>query len=147
MLLVSHAIGLIPDAGSLWANLRMGEFKAMVALAAKDHELSRAGVEWCLHFAPLEKSRRLLYLCLATLLEVEMDDTVNENDYLPTVTRMYGKDLVEKAQSLIRGSLKFDALTESDANLSGFEMHGKLLESYEKLQKAKRSWWEKKNQN
>lgn len=143
MLLVSHAIGLIPDAGSLWANLRMGELKAMIALAAKDHELSRAGVEWCLHFAPLEKSRRLLYLCLSTLLEIEMDDTVNANDHLGTVTRLYGADLVERAQGLINGNFKFDGLPESDGNLTGFEMHGRLLESYEKLQRAKRSWWEK----
>lgn len=145
MLLVSHAIGIIPDAGTLWANIRMGEFKAMVALAAKDHELSRAGVEWCLHFAPLEKERRLLYLCLSTLLEIEMDDSVNENDYFQNVTRMYGKDLVERAQALINGSVKFDGLKESDANLSGFEMHGRLLTSYEKLQKAKAKWWESKS--
>jgi ribosomal protein S12 methylthiotransferase accessory factor len=147
MLLVSHAIGLIPDANTLWANLRMGEFKTMLALAAKDHELSRAGVEWCLHFAPLEKERRLLYLCLSTLLEIEMDDSVNENDFLETVTKMYGKDLVEKSQSLIKGNLKFDGLKETDGNLSGFEMHGRLLASYEKLQKAKSKWWETQKKN
>lgn len=138
MLLVSHAIGIIPDAGTMWADLRMGEFKTMVAFAAKNFELAKAGTEWCLHFAPLKKERKLFYLCLNTLLQIEMDDTLNEKDFLPTVERMYGKELVEKAQKIINAYEKFDGLHESDLNLKGFEMHQKLITSYEKLQKAKK---------
>jgi len=144
MLLVAHAIGIIPDAGTYWASLRIGEFKAMVAFAAKNFELAKAGTEWCLHFAPLEKERKLLYLCLNTLLQIEMDDTLNEKDFVTTAERMYGKDLLDKAQKLINGFEKFDGLHESDLNLKGFEMHHKLIASYEKLQKAKKIWAEKK---
>lgn len=144
MLLVTHAIGIIPDAGTLWADLRMGELKAMIALAAKNHELAKAGTDWCLHFAPLKQERRMLYLALRTLLEIEMDDSLNTNEYLPTVEKLYGKDLVDRAQTIINGHEKFADLHESDMNLKGFEMHQKLLTSYEKLQRAKRIWAEKK---
>lgn len=143
MLLVSHAIGVIPDAGTLWADLRIGEFKTMVAFAAKNYELAKAGTDWCLHFAPLKKERKTLYLCLNTLLEIEMDDDCNEKDFLPTVERMYGKNLVEKAQKIIHAFEKFDGLHESDLSLKGFEMHGKLITSYQKLQKAKKNWAKK----
>lgn len=144
MLLVSHAIGVIPDADTVWADLRIGEMKAMIALAAKNHELAKAGTDWCLHFAPLKPERKLLYQCLRTLLEIEMDDTLNTNEYLPTVLKLYGKELVDRAQTLINGHEKFDGLTESDMSLSNFSMHQKLLTSYEKLQRAKRIWAEKK---
>lgn len=144
MLLVAHAIGVIPDAGTVWADLRIGEFKAMLALAAKEYEAAKAGVEWCLHFAPLKQERRLLYLCLQTLLHIEMNDDLNENHYLPTVERMYGKNMVERANKIIHGFEKFDGLHESDLNLKGFEMHQKLITSYEKLQRAKRMWFEKR---
>jgi ribosomal protein S12 methylthiotransferase accessory factor len=144
MLLVSHAIGVIPDVGTYWAELRMGEFKTMLAFAAKNFELAQAGTEWCLHFAPLKQDRKLLYLCLNTLLQIEMDDTLNEKDFLPTVERMYGKELVEKSQQVINAFDKFDGLHESDLNLKGFEMHQKLIKSYEKLQKAKKLWAQKK---
>ena len=137
MLMVAHAIGIIPDAGTTWAELRIGEFKAMLAFAAKNFELAKAGVEWCLHFAPLNKERKLLYLCLNTLLQIETDDTLNEKDFLPTVERLYGKNLVEQSQKIINAFDKFTGLHESDLNLKGFEMHQKLLASYEKLQKAK----------
>ncbi|WPU63814.1 30S ribosomal protein S12 methylthiotransferase accessory factor YcaO [Peredibacter starrii] len=142
MLLVSHAIGVIPDADTVWADLRFGEFKAMLALAAKDHELSKAGIDWSLHFAPLKQERRLLYMCLQTLLQMEMDDTLNTNEYLPTVEKIYGKEMVDRAQKLIDGFEKFDGLHESDLSLKGFDMHQKLITSYEKLQRAKRIWAE-----
>ncbi len=144
MLLVSHAIGVIPDAGTYWAELRMGEFKAVLAFATKNFELAKAGAEWCLHFAPLNKQRKLLYLCLNTLLHIETDDTLNEKDFLPTVEKIYGKNLVEDAQNIINGFEKFSGLHESDMNLKGFEMHQKLLTSYEKLQTAKKTWAERK---
>lgn len=145
MLLLSHAIGVIPDQGTVWSDLRIGEFKTMLALAARHHELAKAGIDWCLHFAPLKEERKLLYLCLQTLLQIEMDDTLNTNDYLPTIERLYGKDLVEHAQKMIDGFEKFDGLHESDLDLRGFDMHQKLLTSYEKLQRAKRIWVEKKS--
>ena len=144
MLLVTHGIGVIPDAGTQWADIRFGELKAMIALAAKDYELAKAGVDWCLHFAPLKPERRLMYLCLKTLLEIEMDDSLNTNEFLPTVEKMYGKEMVDRSQNIINGFEKFDGLTESDLNLQGFEMHQKLLTSYEKLQRAKRIWSAKK---
>lgn len=140
MLLVTAGIGVIPDQGTTWANLRFGEFKAMLALAARDYEAARAGVDWCLHFAPLTNERRLMYLCLSTLLQIEMNDDMNEGEFLPTVNKMYGKNMVEKCQKIINGFEKFDGLSESDLNLKGFEMHQKLLTSYEKLQRAKATW-------
>lgn len=139
MLLVAHGIGVIPDPGTVWSELRFGEFKAMIALAAKNYELARAGADWCLHFAPLKGERRLFYLCLKTLLEIETNDDINSNDYLPTIERLYTKAMVDKVQNIINGFEKFDGLHESDMNLKGFEMHQRLLTSYEKLQRAKRA--------
>lgn len=144
MLLVAHGIGVIPDAGTVWSDLRFGEFKAMIALAAKNYELARAGVDWCLHFAPLKADRRLMYQCISTLLQIEMDDALNTNEYLPTVEKLFGKELVDDSQKIINGFERFCGLHESDLNLTGFEMHQKLITSYEKLQRAKRLWAEKK---
>ena len=143
MLLVAHAIGVIPDAGTPWSKIRFGEFKVMLALAAKNYEQARAGTDWCLHFAPMDQDRKVLYQCLNTLLQIEMNDDMNANEYMPTVEKMYGKALVDNAQNIINGHEKFDGLHESDLDLKGFEMHQKLITSYEKLQRAKRLWAEK----
>ena len=44
-----------------------------------------------------------MYLCLQTLLQIEMDDTLNTNDYLANIEKLYSRDMVEKAQKLIDG--------------------------------------------
>jgi predicted Zn-dependent protease len=54
------------------------------------------------------------------------------------------REASEKAQKVINAFEKFDGLHESDLNLKGFEMHQKLITSYEKLQNAKKIWFEAK---
>lgn len=143
MQLVSHALGVIPDAGTVWASLRFGELKAMLALAAGDLETAKTHVDWYLHFAPPAPERRRLYLCLDALLQIELEER-DVYEYLPVFAKMYGPDLLAKAQAIVSGDVIFEGLHQSSLALEGFEMHQKLLTSYEKLQKAKRSWWQNK---
>lgn len=141
MQLVTAALGIIPDAGTTWATLRFGEFKAMLALASGEFENAKTNVEWCLHFAPLNPERRRQYLCLDALLQIAIDER-DLTEYAPVFRRLYGEDLFSKCQAILRGELRFDGLHRSSLKLEGFEMHQKLLTSYEKLQKAKATWWQ-----
>jgi ribosomal protein S12 methylthiotransferase accessory factor len=143
MLLVAHALGVIPDAGTTWAQLRVGELKAMLALAAGNIEEARAATDWCLHFAPLAPERRRLYLCLDNLLQIQLEGN-DVSEYEGVMRRMYGAELWDRARALIAGKARFDGLHASSTALEGFEMHQKLLTSYEKLQAAKRRWWQRR---
>ncbi len=140
MLLVSHAIGVIPDAGTAWAELRFGEFKTMLALAAGEHAMAKTHTEWVLHFSPLTDARRRLYLCLDALLHLELDEERDTKAFLPAFRRMYGEDMVSQAQKLVLGEERFHGLHRTSLALEGFTMHGKLMAAYEKLQVAKRKW-------
>lgn len=141
MMLVTHALGLVGDAGSSWAELRFGELRAMLALATRSYENAKDHTEWLLHFAPLSPERRRWYLCVDTLLQFKLDDERNLDHYLGNIHRLYGHDLVNAAQEMIDGKTHFVGLTPTSLNLEGFNMHQKLLASYEKLQKAKTKWW------
>ena len=55
---VAALIGLAPDAGSLWADLRVGELKTLLALAAGDMDATREGCEWVRSFEQLDATRR-----------------------------------------------------------------------------------------
>lgn len=137
MLLVCHALGVIPDAETVFAGWRFGELKTMLNLANQNWDEAKAGASWCLHFAPLSIERRRLYLCLDSLLQFKLDKERQETDYLPTMQRMYGADILARAQAMIAGTNAFDGLKPSSLALEGFEMHRKLLDSYGKLQRAK----------
>ena len=143
-MLVTHALGIVGDAGSAWAELRFGELKAMIALALGEFENAKTHTEWLLHFAPLSTERRRWYLSLDTLLQFKIDDSRDVNEFLSNFERLYGPEMVQAAIETIEGKAKFSGLLPTSMQLEGFTMHQKLLVSYEKLQKAKALWWAKK---
>lgn len=145
MMLVTHALGIIGDAGTGWSELRFGEFKAMLSLVAEDFDDAKNQTEWMLHFAPLKDERRRLYLCLDSMLQFKVDDSRDLSDFLANFSLLYGDELVKTCGEIITGEKKFFGLTHSNLELKGFEMHQKLLVSYEKLQRAKARWWKTKN--
>lgn len=143
MQLVAHALGIIPDMGSVWAGLRFGELKAMLALAAGDIEAAKQSTDWCLHFNPLTPERRCLYLCIDSLLQIKLDNG-DAAEFEGVFRRMYGDEVLAKAQKIVAGEVVFDGLPHSSMDLENFDMHQKLIASYEKLQTAKRRWWQKR---
>ena len=78
MMLVTHALGIVGDAGSAWAELRFGELKAMIALALGEFENAKTHTEWLLHFAPLSTERRRWYLSLDNLLQFKKNKNCNQ---------------------------------------------------------------------
>jgi ribosomal protein S12 methylthiotransferase accessory factor len=137
MMLVPQALGIIADANSKWSTLRFGELKAMLAMSISDYEAAKEQTDWLLHFAPLKDDARRWYLCLNTLLEFQTNSTQKETDYLQNMKKMFGEDLLSQAQKVIKNEISFHGLEKTSMNLEGFEMHQKLITSYEKLQKAK----------
>jgi ribosomal protein S12 methylthiotransferase accessory factor len=142
MLLVTHALGIISDPDTTWATLRMGELKAMLHLKAGDKANAKNNTDWLLHFAPLAPHRRLLYLCLDNLLDIE-ENELEPQDYELMFVKLYGTEMLDRCRKLINAETCFDGLLETNLNLDGFQMHQKLLQSYEKLQKAKKAWMQK----
>jgi ribosomal protein S12 methylthiotransferase accessory factor len=70
-------------------------------------------------------------------LNFKLNSTHNEIDYLQNMKKMFGEDLLSQAQKVIKNEISFYGLEKTSMNLEGFEMHQKLITSYEKLQKAK----------
>jgi len=125
---VAALIGLAPDAGSLWADLRVGELKTLLALAMDDEEAIREGCQWIRHFEQINDDRRRVYRCIEALLE--MDDP---SDYAPNLALLYGATALQQAQWLLDGSLRFWGITAPTLKLHGCDMHQRLLAAYRKV--------------
>lgn len=124
---VAALIGLAPDAGSLWADLRVGELKAMLALAAGDTDAVREGCEWIRQFEQLDATRRRTYQCIETLLSLTDPDA-----YEATLVGLYGDATLDLASDLIDGEIRFFGLASPGPELTGCDMHRRLLEEYAK---------------
>ena len=141
---VRELLGLATGKDNGWYTLRIGELKAMLALAGGDMEQALIWTEWTLEFnaSVFSPERANYYRCLQTLLLLTQEEGREPGQYLNAFTRMYGADAVEAASAAISGEEPFYGLQPVDAELKAFPAHQALLKAYDKLQRAKARYWQ-----
>lgn len=138
---VAEFIGIAPDHGSVWAGLRIGELKAMLCLASGDLESADDWVDWCLHMDQLTVCRLHIYNCLKVLIELELDEARQADDFIGGLERLYGPEYVSICRRIISGDETFHGLHSPGLSLDGFELHNRLLDGYSKLHAFKMKYW------
>jgi ribosomal protein S12 methylthiotransferase accessory factor len=130
---VAALIGLAPDAGSLWEDLRVGELKTLLALAIGDEEATREGCDWIHHFAQINADRRRIYRCVESLLK--LCDSGEYEPYRNALEKLYGTTALSMAEALLAREQRFFGLEAAGLDLNGCAMHHSLLEAYAKVQR------------
>ena len=125
---VAALIGLAPDAGSLWADLRVAELRTLLTLVLEEEEAIREGCQWVRHFEQLNEERRRVYRCIEALLDMD-----NPEDYADNMVLLYGQTCYEQARDLLSGKLRFWGISAPTLELQGFDMHQRLLAAYRKV--------------
>lgn len=138
---VAQFIGLAPDPGTLWATVRLGEIKLMLCLALED-EQALEWVDWCLSLGQGDAAQLRFYRCLRALLDIKWHEQRQYDDYQQALAKMYGEDFVSNGIEIVEGRTLFHGLHTPGLSLDGFERHQALLAGYEKLQKAKKLFWQ-----
>ena len=142
---VRELLGLATGPDNGWYTLRIGELKAMLALAGGDLEQALIWTEWTMEFnaSIFSAERANYYRCLQTLLLLSQEEEREPLQYLNAFIRMYGANAVEAASAALSGEAAFYGLQPVDSDLHAFASHQSLLKAYEKLQRAKSSFWSK----
>jgi len=125
---VAALIGLAADEGTLWSELRVGELKALLALAIGDEEAIREGCEWVRHFEQIDPGRRLVYRCMETLL-----DLGGPEGHRDALEHLYGRATVATAEAMLRRKERFFGIEAPGTELRGCDLHQRLLAAYAKL--------------
>ncbi|MEA5102993.1 30S ribosomal protein S12 methylthiotransferase accessory factor YcaO [Pantoea sp. S18] len=143
---VRELLGLASGKDNGWYTLRIGELKAMLALAGGDLDQALIWTEWTMEFnqSIFSEERANYYRCLQTLLLLAMEEERDPLQYHRAFVRMYGQAAVEAASAAISGEAPFYGLQAVDLDLKAFPAHQSLLAAYEKLQTAKRRYWSQK---
>ncbi|MBP2197103.1 30S ribosomal protein S12 methylthiotransferase accessory factor YcaO [Pantoea cypripedii] len=143
---VRELLGLATGKDNGWYTLRIGELKAMLALAGGDLDQALIWTEWTMEFnqSIFSAERANYYRCLQTLLLLAMEDERDPVQYHRAFIRMYGEAAVDAASAAISGEAPFYGLQAVDLDLKAFPAHQSLLAAYEKLQAAKRRYWSAK---
>lgn len=129
---VAALIGLAADAGSPWADLRVGELKTLLAVAVGDEDAILEGCDWLHHFVHLAPARRKVYRCIESLLNLgDLDN------YGSSLALLCGEEALQQARDLLSGESRFFGLDTLGLDMAGCDMHQRLLAAYAKAQQAK----------
>ena len=129
---VTMLIGLCADANSVWADLRVGELKAMAALHAKSTDDILDNCAWIAQFNELSSERAKLYRCIASI--VQLNEEMNgSKTFEASLQLMYSAKTLETAQQLVAGKTQYLGLNNLGNNMQGSDMHQQLLAAYGKV--------------
>lgn len=129
--LVAALIGLAADPGSLWEDLRVGELKTLLALAVGDEDATREGCSWIRHFGQIDPERLRVYRCIDSLLH--LSDTEDFENYRGALESLYGAATLDRARALLTREERFFGIPAPGLELSGCQLHRRLLEAYGKV--------------
>ncbi|MBE2897479.1 YcaO-like family protein [Pasteurellaceae bacterium 20609_3] len=137
---VREFLGIAVEKTSAWHTLRIGELKAMLALAAGELETALDWAQWTLESSEsvLSPERIRYYHCLVQSLELALDDTREREQYQRAFTALFGDEIVRACWQAIDVGNPFYGLNAADETLTPFAPHQALLAVYDKLQQAKR---------
>lgn len=136
---ISELIGVAFDENTPWGQLNIGELKCLSLLALKRFEEAKPLVEMFLTFNDNSTARKKYYQALNAVLDIEFNE-FDVQDYVPNMTRMFGAETLNNAIGTVTGEVRFMGLTPTNTKLEGLDKHLKLIESYQKLQAAKRKF-------
>ena len=137
---ISELIGIAFDENSVWGQLNIGELKALTNLVIKDFEAAKSQFEMLITFNDNLSQRKLFYQLMSAVLEITLNEELELENYTKNLARMFGEELLQNAIGSVSGEVRFYGLTKTNMKLEGIDKHLKLIESYQKLQVAKRNW-------
>lgn len=130
-------IGIEFDENTIWGQLTILELKLLIYLALARHEDALDCVEMFLQYNDNTVERVLFYRAVQAVLEIELDDELELDDFIFNLRRMYGHDTMDAVIGSVDGSVRFHGLTPTNMQLDGLDKHLRLIESYKKLHAAR----------
>lgn len=136
---IRELLGLATGSDNAWFTLRVGELKAMLALAGQDLEQAKDWIDWTIEMnsSIFSKERNHAYRCLQTLVDFALSrDKQQFSDYQAAFNKMYGETTVTTMWQYVTAEKRFFGLFAVDNNLSEFTAHQQLLSVYTKLKQT-----------
>lgn len=145
---IRELLGIATGNHNAWLTLRVGELKAMLALAGKDLRQAKLWVDWTVEMneSIFTSERNHAYRCLQTLVNFIIERGSKQFiNYQNAFYKMYGQACVDEMWQYAIAQKQFFGLTDltiddstaknktKNNNLEQFTMHQKLLSVYNKL--------------
>jgi len=134
---IATLIGIEFDENTPWGQLTVLELKLLIHLALKQFDQAHEFTGAFLQYNDNTVERRLFYRALNAVLEIELDDDLELDDYIDNFRRMFGNEQMDAVIGSVDGSIRFYGLTPTSIKLEGLDRHRRLMDSYQKLHAAR----------
>jgi len=134
---IATLIGIEFDENTVWGQLTVLELKLLIQLALQQFEEAQELVGAFLQYNDNTVERGLFYQALNVVLEVQLDEDLELDDYEVNFRRMFGNPRMDAAMGSVQGSVRFFGLTPTSMKLEGLDRHQRLIDSYNKLHTAR----------
>lgn len=115
----------------------------LICLALGRLDEAKSWVEVFLLYNDNTPTRKRYYQVLNTVLDIALREDLDLDDYISSLARMYGDEVLGNATSSVSGKIRFFGLLRTNMKLDGIDKYLRLLESYEKLQVARNKFQKK----
>lgn len=134
---IKTLIGIEFDENTNWGQLTILELKILINLALGDFEEAIEQVGSFLQYNDNSVERGLFYQAMNTVLEIALNDDLEIEDFIHNLNRMFSVEVMEAVIGSINGDVRFHGLEPTNMDLDGLDRHQRLLNSYNKLHKAR----------
>jgi ribosomal protein S12 methylthiotransferase accessory factor len=134
---IATLIGIEFDENTAWGQLTVLELKLLIQLALRQWDEAHELVGAFLQYNDNSRERGLFYQALNVVLEVQLDNDLELDDYIVNFRRMFGNARMDAVLGSVDGSVRFFGLTPTSMKLEGLERHHRLIDSYKKLHTAR----------
>jgi ribosomal protein S12 methylthiotransferase accessory factor len=134
---IATLIGIEFDENTAWGQLTVLELKLLIQLALQQFAAAQELVGAFLQYNDNTVERGLFYQALNVVLEVQLDDDLELEDYVVNFRRMFGNPRMDAVMGSVDGSMRFFGLTPTSMKLETLDRHQRLIDSYNKLHTAR----------
>lgn len=124
---VAAMLGIVPEPGSAWATLRLGELRLRLALACDDHDTALELIDTLLSFGEVSDEQARRFRCLEGII-----DAPTLTPRKRTLIDLYGQAAFDLTHDWVMQERLFDDLGSPTLKLEGFTVHHKLWHASEK---------------
>jgi ribosomal protein S12 methylthiotransferase accessory factor len=133
---VASLIGLMPDAGALWNDVKIIDLRFWLELSAQDFEAAFQSLQVCKAYVQPEKPMAVVYEVMQFALEIQLDG-LDVASYQTGMVKLFGADLVEKVQAHLRNEQTFWGIPLGHAAFEQSQRHQALWQVYQRARLAK----------
>ncbi len=137
---VASLIGLMPDSGSQWSDLKVIDLRFWMELAAGDYPSAYDTLQGCKAYVHPQRPMAKVFEAFSMVLDIELEQ-LRFSDYRQGLVQLFGEDTVAYVEQHLQGKVVGWGCPIGMAAFKQSQRHQAMLGVYERARSAKQMFY------